>query len=566
MAQTELIFDAWTPMSFKRTLGNKRVAQQTWLAPTWVGDHSRRLTAYKILQSYVDNAAREFLQEDDEDKKAAHREYGDAALIVNTILAALLGEDQQIVVDGADAWDPVRQETTTESVDADDARAAWELQEWLRGWATDERLGLKMIECERNSISLGDGVYTLGTSNAKGRNRLRVFDPGFYFPILDDGNEDEYPRKLHLAWELETDEPAKRMIRRITWELVEMEAQTYSHDWNELPTSTTCLMSDGTWILDQGAPQTVDDFTTAKVDWATYTGPDGEELEFREVDLEIDYIPVVHLPNTVSLLNHYGRSSLSTVLQILDDISNADTDLNAASGTTGTPPVVLKGSTMGTSKPSYGAGKVWEVSSDGGLEVLDTSKALDALLKYIEALLQRLSVNVRVPESVLGRIKIDGQLAGITLALSFGPLGSMVKEMRLVREEKYPLLLKFNWRMARSAGWEGVPERWFPARVEFGTYLPQDMSAAVEIVAKLLQSDPPAISIETAVRILINAGLPIDDAIEEVQRITGRDFKGAQELLDATGDEDAVFEYLQRKKPAEPTRPEVPVVEPVVVP
>lgn len=539
-------------MSFKRTLGNKRVASQTWLAPTWVGDHSRRLTAYKILQSYVDNSAREFLQETDEDKRDAHREYGDAALIVNTILASLLGENQQIVVEGAEGWDAAAGEAL-EGVDPVEAEAAWKLQEWLREWAEDERLPLKMLETERNAISLGDGLYTVGVSNGKKRVRARVFDPGFYFPVLDDGNEDEYPRKVHLAWELETDNKQKRLLRRITWEIVEVEGLNRNLPWNETATNQTCLMSDGTWELDLGAPQTVEELTKSKVTWATHTNAQGDEVEFKDIDLGIDFIPVVHLPNTVSLSNHYGRSSLSTVLQILDDISNADTDLNNASSTTGTPPVVLRGASMGATKPTYGAGKVWEVSSDGGLEVLDTSKALDALLKYVESLLQRLSVNARVPESVLGRVKIDGQLAGITLALSFGPLGSMIKEMRLVREEKYPLLLKFVWRMALSAGWEGVPEKWFPTKIEFGAYLPQDQNAAVEIVSKLLATSPPGISIETAVRILVTAGLPIDDALEEVRRITGRDFNGAIELLEATGDENAVFEYLGRDRPPDET-------------
>jgi hypothetical protein len=559
-AREKLIFDAWTPMSFKRVLGNKRVSQQTWLAPTWVGHHDRRLQAYKILQSYVDNAAREFLQESNEDKRSAHREYGDANLIVQTVLAALLGEDQQIVVEGAEDWDPDEGVTTRDGADPTEARQQWELQQWLRQWATDERLGLKMIEAERNAISLGDGLYTLGVDNRKKRVRLRVYDPGFYFPVLDDGNDDEYPSRVHLAWELETDKPEKKVIRRITWDLAD-DGPRRSFPWNDQVTTTTCRMSDGTWTLDLGSPATVEDLSQSRVTWAT-TG-DGQEL--HDLDIGTDFLPVIHLPNSVSILNHFGRSILATVLQILDDISNADTDLQAASATTGTPPVALSGATM-SEAPTYGPGKVWQLGATGKLDVLDTSRALDALLKYIEALLKRLSTNARVPESVLGRVEISGQLAGITLALSFGPLGALVKEMRLVRDEKYPLMLKFAWRMAKAAGWPGVPEAWFPAKVEFGSYLPQDTSAAVDIVQKLLQSDPPAISVETAVRILINAGLPIDNALDEVGRITGRDFAGAVALLDATGDEDAVFDYLGRDKPVNLARPNPPVAEAPEVP
>lgn len=557
----ELIFDAWTPMSFKRVLGNRRIAAQSWMAPTWVGHHERRLSAYKILQSYVDNAAREFLQEDNEDKRLAHREYGDASLIVQTVLAALLGEDQQIVVEGAEEWDPDKQQTTDDDTDTTEAKQRWELQEWLRNWAVDERLGLKMIETERNAISLGDGVYTLGVDNKKQRVRLRVFDPGFYFPVLLDGNEDEFPEKVHLAWELDSDNAHQKVIRRITWEMVEETGLNKQYLWNDKASSTVVKMSDGTWNLDLGAPTTVDDFSEGRVVWEKVDDPNGNEVDLQNLDLGIDFLPVIHLPNNVSLLNHYGRSILATVLQILDDLSNADTDLQAASATTGTPPVALSGATMAES-PTYGPGKVWQLGANGKLDVLDTSKSLDALLKYIEALLKRLSTNSRVPESVLGRVDISGQLAGITLALSFGPLGALVKEMRLVRDEKYPLLLKFVWRMAKAAGFDGVPDVWFDAKVEFGSYLPQDTSAAVDIVNKLMMSSPPAISIETAVRILINAGLPIDNALDELGRITGRDFKGAVDLLDATGDEEAVFEYLGRTIPANLKRPIAPRPDP----
>lgn len=564
-AARDLIFDPWTPVSYKRVLGNKRTAGQSYLAPTWVGEHARRLQAYKILQSYVDNAARVWLQNSEASDVDAHREYGDAQLIVQTVLAALLGEDQQIVVDGADLWDPKKNEVVSDTEIAEDAKAAWELQEWLRQWATDERLALKMIETERNAVSLGDGVYTLGVNHEKERVRLRVYNPGFYFPVLDDGNEDEFPDKVHLAWELETGDPAKTVVRRITWELVELPGgETRNYDWNDKPSRFTVLMSDGTWEVDNSKPGTVEDFSESRATWATFTDSSGNEVEWRNLDLQQDFLPDIHLPNSVALSDHYGRSILATILQILDDLANADTDLQAASATTGKPPVALSGARVGKNSPTYRAGEIWELGPEGKLEVVDTSSALDALLKYVEALLKRMSTNARVPESVLGRVEISGQLAGITLALSFGPLGALVKEMRLVREEKYPLLLKFVWRMSRAAGWEGVPEKWFPAKVEFGSYLPQDTDAAVRMVADLLSTDPPGISIETAVRILVNGGLPIDDALEEVRRITGRDFKGATELLDATGDEAAVFDYLGRTAPATPVRPPAPSAPPTL--
>jgi hypothetical protein len=580
VASNELIFDSWTAMSFKRALGGKQQPGLSWAAPSWVGDHERRLLAYKVLQSYADNSARVFLSTTDQNVIDQHREYGDASLIVNQIVAALLGETQDIVVPEADDYDPEGDDTTGATPaeqSSTSAKQAFELQEWLRSWAEAERLPLKMIETERNAVGLGDGVYVLGWNAEKQRARLRVFDPGFYFPVLNDGNEDDFPEKVHLAWEMEAEE-GKRRVRRITWELgpispanrqslldrlrredpvpldgdvldAETGQLTRQLPWNEKPTSVTCYLTDAIWTVDLTGPANVNDMTGASAEYLS--DADGE---INQRDLRIDFIPVVHVPNTVSIANHYGRSSLAAILQILDDLSNADTDLQAASSTTGKPVIALSGATFGATKPTYRAGEIFEVG-DGRMDVMDTSKALDALIKYVEFLLSRLSVNARLPESVLGRISPSEVPSGVALALSFGPLASMVGEMRLVRQEKYPLLLKMAHRLAVAGQAPDVPQEFLPAQVELGSFLPQDQTAAVTTVTSLLEKK--AISLETGVRILMAAGLPIEDAAEEVRRIEARDFSGADQLLSATGDEDAVFEYLDREKPAAATPPTV---------
>lgn len=571
----ELVFDAWTPMAFKRQMGSRSAtsgAGAGFAPPDWVGpEHHRRLMAYAILRAYQDNAAREFMLSQDRVDIDERREYGEAALVVNTVLGALLGEDQTIATDGA------------EDADGDDstpeAEAALQLQEWLSQWAEDERLGLKMIETERRAIGLGDGVYTLGWSPAKGRPRLRVWDPAFYYPVLGDGNEDDFPERVHIAWELPEEEspPGKTQVRRITWELGriapanqlgliaglfrdpelhdgdsvdEFGTITRVYPWNDEPSAVTCYLTDATWTLDR-ASKTIDDLTPGTAEYAF-----DEEGEINRRDLMIDFLPVVHVPNTVSLIEHYGRSVLGTVLQILDDLASADTDLAAASATTGHPVLALSGAhaekdSQGRSKMTYRPGEILE-SGDGKLDVLDTSKSLDALIKYIEFLLKRLSVNSRVAESLLGRVKPSEVPSGVALALSFGPTEQLVKEMRLVRDEKYPLLLKFAHRLALAGGADEVPAEWAHTRVEMGSFLPQDKAEAVDLVTKLLAVKPhPAISLETAIAMLVEAGFPIRDALAEVERIQSRDFEGAGALLDATGDAALAYEYLGRTPPTQ---------------
>jgi hypothetical protein len=152
-----------------------------------------------------------------------------------------------------------------------------------------------------------------------------------------------------------------------------------------------------------------------------------------------------------------------------------------------------------------------------------------------------MNVNSRVPASLLGRISPAEVPSGITLQLSFSPMQSMVRELRLSRGEKYPLMFKFVQRLAMAGGVLDGEE--LPAEMVFGSFLPSDVAEVVKNV-RLLLTPPQAISVETAVAMLMEVGLPIEDAAEEVQRIRQHDYESANKLADATGDQDAVRSLL----------------------
>lgn len=545
----DLVLDAWASLNHKDVMA-PRPASTGWAAPLWVGDHQRRLTAYKVLQSYIDNCSRHFLLAASEDDKKARREYGDAALLVDVMRSALLGETVELVVEGA--ADALPEDPEPGALAAQEAAQA--RQELLRDWATAERLLLKLNECERNVIGLGDGIYTLGWSNAKRRPRLRVFDPGFYFPVLDDGDEDDYPQRIHIAWELPAEEGRPLRLRRITWELLPVEEWRPPYNAPDDPPATTaCFLSDAVFTVEQG--DEVDALSEQRADWQV--NEDGDEL--RLLNLGIDFIPVVHVPNTVALLQHYGRAGLMAVAQILDDLQANDTDLQRASATTGVPAIVVKGQVINNPQgkvPTVGPGALYNVPEGGGMDVLDTSQSLTALLAYGDELLKRLSTNARIPQEVLGRVSAAEVPSGFAMALAFGPLAGLIDEMRLVREEKYGLLLKFAQRLMMIGGSlpAGIAE---PANLSFGSYLPSDQPGTVSMVTQLLQAK--AVSRLTALRMLIDAGLPIEDAEEEVGRIDAEDVEGATAFLQATGDEAATRQRLGLE--GEGPRPAVPPIE-----
>ena len=69
-----------------------------------------------------------------------------------------------------------------------------------------------------------------------------------------------------------------------------------------------------------------------------------------------------------------------------------------------------------------------------------------------------------------------------------------------------------------------------------------DLPAAIAAVKDLLPIQ--AISTETAVRMMQTAGLPIEDAVDEVKLIRNESFEQAYNLVRATGDLNAARKML----------------------
>lgn len=560
MRRNNFILDQFTFLTYKKEFISHGGGQE----PNWVGSHARRLQAYRVLDHYYRNAAREWLDTIDDADRDDRREYGDPSLIVNTIVSSIVGEGGiTIHVKGAEAR-PKSQ--TTEPIDsvtdptmivddvpdeftditdplANDVQLTGpEIQlELLRKWADRERLAMKIIENERTASKLGDSVMVLGWSEKKKRPVLNLYDPGFYFPVFEaDGSDaegftEEFPSKVHIAYEFEEDNdvldsPKRTRVRRITWELKEYDnGVALQIPWSDEPSTVTCWMSDGVWDTNFTDKAHYDDLDESKAEWRV-----------RDLDLEIDFIPVIHMPNFPAENEIWGLSSLSTVMQILDDLGMTDTDLAKSARLTASPPLAFKGGSIGSKEiQTYGPGTAY--TTENGLDMIDTSNSLTALLAMEKSLLERLSVNARIPESMLGRIKPNEVPSGIALWLSFAPHSSMIHEMRLVRSEKYGLMLKFVSRFYMKN--DELAEIHQPY-VKFGSYLPADKKEVMDLVVSALNSSTPAISLATALKMLQDAGIPIEDVQEELLRIQENDFGGASELVGATGDPNDARAYL----------------------
>ncbi|MBC9717853.1 hypothetical protein H9Y04_35510 [Streptomyces sp. TRM66268-LWL] len=510
----QLIIDTWGALAYKPAF-QEAADGRTGRLPghagaAWVPETDRRrLAAYTVLAAYDTNQAAALLGEDGADR----REYGDPALIVNQTLSHLLGETQKITLPG-----------TAEQ----DSDLGSERETLLKEWADSEHLWMRMQHAERTAVLLGDTVYLVAWSRLKNRPVLQTIDPGFYFPVLTDAGlgADDYPERVHLAWEVPAGPAAgqRSTLRRVTYELGPIsdngDPRSRRYPWSTEPSDRTCYLTDAEWDLEHvNRAEGIDALSLKHARFRT--NADGDLL--NRLDLQLDFIPIVHVPNTITGPEHFGQSSLMTAAQLLDDLGAADTDSQRAAATTGSPIIGLSGARLPTDRKTgqplpvqVQPGMVWPLGDSGQLSTVDTSAQLAEMRSYVEVLRDRLSVVSRLPGSVLGTVDPSQVPSGYAMRLSFGPLNAMVRSMRLARAAKYPLLLKMVMRLYQAGG--VLPASSNPrADVAFGSYLPSDQAGTLDLVTRGVQAG--VLSLETGLRMLAEGGFPIEDAAQELQLI-----------------------------------------------
>jgi hypothetical protein len=596
----DLIIDLWSGLDHKVGMGKLSGGVQA--APPWVKDplHVRRLNAYMRIHAYLENVAREFLAPDarDPERAARWREYGDGRVMVERIAAAMIGTKATVGIVGADAPVPdapdIRPaprppadgledfEQQVRQAVFDAASMAWQAEaeatleawlhdlealpklkareEWLQRWAADEHIMAKVREIEREGVvPLGSGVLVLGWDPARNRVGVEIFEPDVYFPVLAEGAPGEFPAKVHLAWQFdETDDAGTvlKKVRRITYELVPVvpaegeEDPAPGVDRGEQPRyigpddtwTHSCLVSDGTWLVDDF--ERVDGIQDGAV-WAQAVLRAGEApVELQQLAIGLDFIPVIHVPNTQASMTHFGRSIIPALAQLLDELAATDADEAMASRWAGQPPLVVKGLEPGRDSLdlSPGGGAV-RTGAGGGIETVPMAENLEKLGARILALLKRLSVNGSVPEGLIGRVDAAEVPSGLALTLSFTAFEQMVEGGREAREMPYSLALKMVQRIALQNEDETLSDdQVYPAELRFGSFMPQDLAGIAGIIKILVEAR--AMSQETAVRMAQDHGVPVEDVAAEVLAIRQIMTDAALQIADALGAERYAADFL----------------------
>ncbi|MDX3527152.1 hypothetical protein P1P75_12030 [Streptomyces sp. ID05-39B] len=593
----QVVIDRWSWLNYKTiysdSLGmpNRRAFPEAHA--TWVpADSERRLAAYKLLTAYDHNQVAELTAIRDGDDALERREFGDPSMFVDTLTSHVLGDEQTITVPGA--------EQAGEDDAAPEAQMAERVQTLLREWADEELLPMRLLQTERKAVGLGDGVYLLYWDADKQRARIKTYDPGFYFPVLDEDDDgSDFPTRVHFAWELPEDKPRNlpARVRRITYHLDWIRPLTSSgvdrtgrpvrapvlteasddspaqpiltrgdqvdaggtisrlYPWSERPSYKTVYLTDATWELgDLKGNVDVDSLPLDKAEFAS--NDQGEVLD--RLDMLIDFIPVLHVPNTVPEPGeHWGQSSLAKVLQVFDELSGSDTDSSKASATTGAPIIAISGKAI-TAQQQYqvAPGMVFTLGEGGSMTSVDTSTNLAELRNHITDLKDRASSVARLPAVALGSVEAAQFDSGYQLELALGPLDSLISAMRLARDHADRLLPKFVQRLFQAGqhpDWIGLPV--LPARLMRGAYTPTDKAAGLKDVIEARGAG--LISLETGIRRLQELGWPIEDAEKEIERINARSFTDAVALADALGNAEETASFLGREAPEQPDPPAV---------
>ena len=552
--------------------------------PPWIDRRDRRrLAAYVACKALVESSRRKLLREDD---PTEHREFGDPAMLLDRIAAAIVGDQPQVSVVGADRSIPLAPQVpppppepqTGEDAPElpvldeelqtyiyEQARAAWlaqaqgitdewvrqlslqpcldSRQHWLRDWAGSSKADLlgRVIEAEQDMIvPLGDGVFTLGWSAEKGRVEVHALEPDAYFPVLRPGDVEDFPVKVHLCWtftEFESDGTALgnivevEYVTRITYELVPINPQAPGHvpglDYTVRPrylpeggaATHACFYSHGTWRLEDF--KSVYNAQEDSVVWKQIPDPRraGDFVEANRVNTGLDFIPVVHVPHTLSRSTHFGRSPLARVAQLCDALAKGDTGRALAAAWAADPMTVLKGLQPGMYDPTkplkLKPGEGFAADETGGVDVVNMSEQLDGLGRYVDTLIDRLATNMAIPKSAIGRVDAAEIPSGVALALLFITFDQLVMQAHMARESKYPLMLKMVQRIALHNGDEHMLEdpTIHEARIEWGAAKPTDISTLASVIKML--SDAGMLSTSAAITALQEVGfITGDHAVE----------------------------------------------------
>jgi len=370
----------------------------------------------------------------------------------------------------------------------------------------------KLIKNELNASIYGDEVYRIGWNNKLKRPDFLIRDPGFVFPF-DEDDDGEFERVVE-AWEQKVGKKGY-VYKREYW----------------LDDDGRCLITAGWYEMEKPGDESL---RFGKV--VEYEKVDGIELKNQYTGY--DYIPRILIENIDIDESYGGLSDMTPVLDIIDSMINAESDMDSNSTLLGGAVVGVKDENamrsqfvreqtdryLDVGKRIKEGAYTLEVAPGkvipGGIDLLDTSKMHDALIKYAEYLLGKFAKNSRITEVGIG-LRDPKDLTGIALKIIIGPLIRSIMNKKTFRYPKYEELIRRIEKLYREFG-TSEERRIFadetPIEVKFQDALPVDRAAKLDEILK----KKGTVSEESIIIELAENGF-VKNAKEELERLKKED-------------------------------------------
>ncbi len=553
-------YDMYAPLlNYKQaiTQSNRPGIEISWVP----ADHERRIKAYELLWSYWNNLSRDYRrapETGDTSKNDDLMEMGDAAWLSDKIKSKLLGNDVMIFANTARLKSHIKTLTALVATFQDaklkpvlEAKLK-ELQDklllspaqeaYMVDWWHDQGI-FNVIDCNETKIGyLGDGVYKVEWDDEEKTVKLCTYDPGFVFPYsytdnpvpsYDTEAKDLVVQRFVLAWEIPESNSDNFQVYR---EVYELRVKTNGEK--------RCFLQ-----------RSYFDFNSAESDITTLGVEElveGNSLTFT--DTLLDFIPFVWIANkAVQGEEPFGLSNLHFSIDMLDNMITSYFDLATNAEYLGGVTIIASGKDTKFKRDSSGEvlsvkiapKRMYHVGEDGSIELLDTSKMQDALLKTMEQQDAKFLRNNDIPEVVAGKLKGSDIPSGVALAIMLQPLVDKLQPMRQRRYEDYAYLFYYVMRLfavkgddyARALFSSGtLPE----ISLKFGSLSPNDESDAVDRYVKMGQF----LDEETVLEIAKGEGLGIDIALvkERLAKQKDENLKRQQDLFTTRAKNDSLSE------------------------
>jgi hypothetical protein len=511
-ASENKVYDIYASLlNFKKAIGalNRPGIDFTWIPQ----EHERRLKAYELLEAFYYNYSRDY-RFSPESGDTSHNddifEAGDASWLCRKIKAKLFGDGMTIAMEMPDELKGLKE--TDQAAEGAQKNAAPLLalqtslsarEDYIKRWWKDNNIFLSIDENETLCSYLGDCAYLIEwvkeikNGAEVGLPGLRTYDPGFVFPFYNcndkslEDNSTPVKDRVIIAWQ-ETSKAIADNVGQDQFFIIFRDIYELRVD---AAGAKKCFRKSGYYKYDASTEidllNLVDDNLLNEKDKAW-------------VDLGIDFMPVVCIPNITVQGHDFGLSNMHFLIGILDAIINADTDIKKNSEKLGGASVFVSGKDISlardpvTKQPkaiSIQPNTIYPLGEGGDATLLDTANMQKAILDTKSVLEKKLLRNSNITEIGAGAIDVQ-QLSTLSIKILMQPLLDMINPMRDQRNRYYSTIFFYVQRLFQIFGTMEekaiFADPLYDFFLKWGKILPDDDKAKLEeygILEKLTDTE-----------------------------------------------------------------------------